>query len=179
MNFLLNTKQKGFTIIELIVVIAIIAVLATIVLSSLQNYRIKADGTRMAQDLQAMEVALRLLKVEQKLDTWPRESTWAGSPPLVKNISGISQFLSTTISPPISGINYYYDNDGDTMVEGSCTCCSGVNIGLEVCPNCQQYFTTVDKIIDGGDGPCYGKVRSNGTSYSYLYYNLSTVETTN
>lgn len=175
--FLKNKNQIGFTLVELIVAIAIIAVLSSIIVFAVQNYIVKAKGTRIAKDFKSIETALRLLKSEQSKDIWPRENT-QGWFTTVKNITGIGQFLSTSINSPITGSDYLYDNDGDTLVQGSCSCCAGVNLGLTV-SNCKQYFDIVDKIIDSSDGPCYGKVRSNGTSYSYIYYSISSNENIN
>jgi len=45
-----NLNRKAFTIIELVVVIAIIGVLATVVAVTVQNYVVKAKATRIAQD---------------------------------------------------------------------------------------------------------------------------------
>jgi len=55
-----NKTGGGFTIIELIVVIAIIAVLAGIVLISINQYMAKARDARRKQDLQNIATALEL-----------------------------------------------------------------------------------------------------------------------
>ena len=53
-------QQKGFTIIELIVVIAIIAVLAAIVITNVNGYMAKARDSRRAADIRNIQVALAM-----------------------------------------------------------------------------------------------------------------------
>jgi len=57
---LIVSQSKGFTIIELIVVIAIIAVLSGIVVSNVNKYQAKARDTRRIADLNQLEKALLL-----------------------------------------------------------------------------------------------------------------------
>jgi prepilin-type N-terminal cleavage/methylation domain-containing protein len=54
------SKLKGFTIIELIVVIGIIAVLAGIVLVGVSQYRRKAQISRARAELHQMQIAMSL-----------------------------------------------------------------------------------------------------------------------
>lgn len=57
-NFFAN--QKGFTLVELLVVITIIGILATIVTVSLGGARSRARDTKRIADLKQLEVALEL-----------------------------------------------------------------------------------------------------------------------
>jgi len=86
----------------------------------------------------------------------------------LKTFPGLSKFIKIPESP-IGGY-YGYDNDGDKLVTG---CCRGVNIVLFFSPECLKYFPLIDKIVDGGDGPSYGKVRSILSPCEYIDYNLS------
>lgn len=51
-------KQKGFTLIELLVVVSIIGVLATIILSSLNEARTKSKEARALQTMRQIETAI-------------------------------------------------------------------------------------------------------------------------
>lgn len=53
-------KQRGFTLIELMVVIAIIGMLSSVVLASLSSAREKAASVRRISDLKTIQTALEL-----------------------------------------------------------------------------------------------------------------------
>jgi prepilin-type N-terminal cleavage/methylation domain-containing protein len=53
-------NTKGFTIVELLIVIAIIGILAAVTLSSLNASRLKADDAKRAQDMAQVKTALEL-----------------------------------------------------------------------------------------------------------------------
>jgi prepilin-type N-terminal cleavage/methylation domain-containing protein len=55
-----NPKNKGFTLIELIVVIAIIGVLGSVVMSSLNSARAKSRDARRKIDLQQIRTAINM-----------------------------------------------------------------------------------------------------------------------
>ncbi len=59
MKFIKNNK-KAFTLIELLVVVAIISLLSAIVLNSLASARMKANDTKIAQDLRQFRIAAEL-----------------------------------------------------------------------------------------------------------------------
>lgn len=79
-----QTKQRGFTLIELIVVIVILGVLAAIVVPRVMSRPDEARVTKAKQDIQAMETALNLYK----LDNFAYPSTDQGLEALVKKPSG-------------------------------------------------------------------------------------------
>lgn len=54
------SRNKGFTLIELIVVIAIIGVLATLIINNLNDARTRARDSKKKQELVALKTGLRL-----------------------------------------------------------------------------------------------------------------------
>lgn len=57
-----KNKSKGFTLIELMVVISIIALLSSIVLASIRTARQRADNTKIVSEMKSLQTALELYK---------------------------------------------------------------------------------------------------------------------
>lgn len=70
-------KQKGFTLVELLVVVAIIGLLSTLAVVSLNGIRERARDTKRLSDLDAIRNAFELVKTE-KGDYKPDNSCFAG-----------------------------------------------------------------------------------------------------
>ncbi len=60
MNMKMFQKQKGFTLVELLIVIAIIGLLATLAIVSLTSAQQKARDTKRVADIKAIQTALEL-----------------------------------------------------------------------------------------------------------------------
>ena len=59
-----NKKQSGFTLIEVIVVVVILGILASVVVPKVVNRTGKAQIVKAKQDIRAMESALQLYRVD-------------------------------------------------------------------------------------------------------------------
>jgi prepilin-type N-terminal cleavage/methylation domain-containing protein len=57
-----KNKNCGFTLVELLIVISIISLLASIVLASLNNARVNARDTQRISDIRQMRIALELYR---------------------------------------------------------------------------------------------------------------------
>lgn len=73
----MNRKQQGFTLIELMIVVAIIAILAAIAIPLYLNYTARAQGT----EAQTLASGLKTDVVEYYNDTgnWPAANSTAGA----------------------------------------------------------------------------------------------------
>ena len=60
----MNTTHKGFTLVELLVVVAIIGILATIVLSSLSSARERARDARRLSDIATIQNSLEMYHLD-------------------------------------------------------------------------------------------------------------------
>jgi len=140
-----SPKNKGFTIIELIVVIAIIAVLAGIVMTNVSRYINKSKEARAIADAQNISKALSLFYVQYGDYPWGyyNDSTWIqfsssnaggeGEPFLTVNST--NHYLSEFYKSDWNGYNanyiadngffyiYLWDNDGDGKIG-----CGQINI---------------------------------------------------
>jgi prepilin-type N-terminal cleavage/methylation domain-containing protein len=68
-NFSLYSKNKAFTLIELLTVVAIIGILATIVMINLKAAQAKSRDARRAQDLDTMNTAI--VQYYQEMKSYP------------------------------------------------------------------------------------------------------------
>lgn len=70
MKLIKNNKEKGFTLIELVVVIAILVILALILIPAISGYTEKADATQVEANARALytEAALKLADGEEPAD---------------------------------------------------------------------------------------------------------------
>ncbi len=79
-----NNKQKGFTLLEIMVVIVILGVLASMIVPNLMGNKDKADRQKVVSDVIALENALDMYK----LDNGSYPSTEQGLEALVSEPSG-------------------------------------------------------------------------------------------
>nr|WP_026339310.1 type II secretion system major pseudopilin GspG [Psychromonas ossibalaenae] len=79
-----SSKQKGFTLLEIMVVIVILGVLASMVVPNLMGNKDKADRQKVVSDIIALENALDMYK----LDNGSYPSTDQGLEALVSEPSG-------------------------------------------------------------------------------------------
>lgn len=106
--------RKGFTLIEMLIVVAIIGILASIVLLGIGPTRSRARDARRISDLRQVQTALELYF--GKNGAYPPGSTWAGlSGSLVSAAIGITQIPND----PNPSANYQYASDGTTYVLGA------------------------------------------------------------
>jgi len=97
-----NKRKKGFSLVELLVVISIIAILTAILMPNLMGARERARDAKRKQDLDAIKTALRLFYND--VQNYP--------------IAATSQALGDTLAsylPNAAGVGFTYtrlDSDG-------------------------------------------------------------------
>lgn len=107
MKHQLNKQTSGFSLIELLVVIFIIGVLATIVLPNFLGARERARDSRRKQDLHTIKDALRLYYNDHQAFPTPASGT----------VSLGSDYLVETPLDPVSGDPYVYQStDTDVFI---------------------------------------------------------------
>jgi len=105
-------SKLGFTLIELMVVMAIIGMLASIVLTLVSGAQRDAKDKRRIADLQQLQKALELYYVDHQ--TFPKESEGAngsiGANPTFLSLLG--PYLKGTPGDPVNNGTFYYYYDG-------------------------------------------------------------------
>lgn len=117
MRFLRNTNNKGFTLVELLVVISIIAILIALSVFGLQGARESSRDARRKADLELIRSGLELYKSDCNVypDSLSTSLAGNGSTPAcsVDNI-----YIDTVPTDPASPNRlYYYNSPAGTTYE--------------------------------------------------------------
>jgi len=109
----INRMQKGFTLIELMIVVAIIGILAAVAIPQYQDYTVKAKLSKVQSTLAPVKTALALFFQENgsfpaSADAWA--SFGIASPTLPTEVSALSVAatsgaINTTIANVGPGVN--------------------------------------------------------------------------
>jgi general secretion pathway protein G len=116
-------SRRGFTLIEMLIVIAIIGILASIVLVGLGPVQRRGRDARRQSDLRGVQNALELYY--NKCGHYPGGSTCqaAGAgdnfASMVTAVTGATIGISKLPNDPSSGATYYYGTNGSSYVVGA------------------------------------------------------------
>lgn len=93
----MNTVQKGFTLIELMIVVAIIGILAAIAIPAYQNYTAKSQASVALADITGAKVNIEA-KLSEGLDATSAAALETGSMVGVKNVTSTCSGIGVNIS---------------------------------------------------------------------------------
>lgn len=111
-----HTKQNGFTIVELLIVIVIIAILAAITIVAYNGIQQRARYSTMQQDISSINKAILLYYADN--GSYPYTGTGGylntADSTQTLNIPGISKYLPKVPQIPNDGVSgfYIYVSDG-------------------------------------------------------------------
>jgi len=144
-------KNKGFTLVEILIVVAIIGLLASIILVGLSSFRARGRDARRIADLHQVQNALELYFI--KNGSYPTTAPWTGVGSLTDTLKGAGIGVNAVPNDPNSGSTYNYASaGGNTYVIGA-TLEDGTNPALT--NDVDGTGVAVYSITGGCDDPVY------------------------
>lgn len=107
-------KSKAFTIIEIVVVIAIIGTLVSIVLFSLNNAKQKSRDAQRKNDLRRLETALEVYASDNVEAKYPPSPNRTPVDEALKSLVGEKSYIRDLPQDPLSSRRYYYQTDSES-----------------------------------------------------------------
>jgi len=105
--------KQGFTLVELVIVIVIIGILASIALTGYTNQTYRANYAKVVMDMEAIESVARAFMAQN--ENWPHDSLPDRTEPVDGSI-GLNISLAKMPTPPCKGWLYDWDNWKDLAV---------------------------------------------------------------
>ncbi len=105
-------KDKGFTLIEMLVVVAVIGLLASLILVGLSDFRTRGRDTRRIADIKEVQNGLEVYYM--KNGAYPTGTGWSVLENALRT-AGINQIPNDPTAPTRT---YYYGSDGQHYVIG-------------------------------------------------------------
>ena len=167
---LMKKSMSGFTIIELLIVVVVVAILATVTLLSYSSFRERARVSAIAKQIVDLEKSLRVEAANKGRDSWWSESelSCATVDISARSITSMASNCNMpTLSPfkDVDGIAFGFDNENDTAT--ACSSATGVNIQLRGDFSDLSFYQQLDTLIDDNTTNCGKLSRYDATRLFY------------
>lgn len=146
------TRRRGFTLVEILIVVVILGVLAAIVIPSFASATQDTQKAAFAQDLRTFENGLHLYHTD--FGTFPPDGGSGSVPSGLEPYVNVPKWQGGT---PIGGV---WDNETDDLL----TAGMGVHFNGTGVSRGTAYMTDIDTMIDDGD-PSTGSFQVFGDRY--------------
>jgi len=131
----MKNMQKGFTLIELMIVVAIIAILAAIAIPAYQDYLIRAQVSEGAVLTDGAKTAMAEFYANK--GSWPSSNESAGLPSNAESISG-KYVTSVDVSTVQGQIQAEFGNEANSKLTGKFFILSAISNGGSIAWSCTQ-----------------------------------------
>ena len=140
----MKSMQKGFTLIELMIVVAIIAILAAIAIPAYQNYLIRSQVSEGAVLTDGAKTAVA--EYYSNLGSFPGSNLSAGLPVAPASIAG-KYVVSVDVGATPGVIKAQFNSTtANTVIQGKVFALSASPTGGSIVWTCSGTATTVDNI---------------------------------
>lgn len=153
----LKKNNKGFTIVELLIVIVVIGILALLVITTYSGIQAKARNSKRQNDIQAIQTQLEAYFTEQ--GHYPSRANMNDSSWLSSNLKSLdttalqdpSNTSKTLVASPVAKSYAYEPNQGDassTSCESDATGCAAYTLTATYEGQVNGQSTYVKKNLD-------------------------------
>jgi prepilin-type N-terminal cleavage/methylation domain-containing protein len=172
----MKKTTSGFTIVELIVVIVVIGILATITVVAYGDFQARSKAAAIESSLKDIEKNLRVYASDQQWGSWPLDNaidlgkTEPSIQTLITDLPVLKRYLPTApIASGLAASAWIYENDGDTKPDCNSTSADGYKgTNIIVTGVAQNVANYLDAAVDDGNNSC-GRIRYDASALKLLY----------